>query len=762
MPKVSDIQSNFGGGEFSELVQGRVDLPRYKYGLASCQNYVSLLQGPVIRRAGTRYVAPTKNLNSNPRLLPFEFSTTQAYIIEFGNTYARFYKNNAAILLTPQNISGITQANPAVVTYVGADTYANGDEVEITGVVGMTQVNGRRFTVANVNVGANTFELQGVNSTGYTAYSSGGTVAEVYELSTPYTNGQFPYVQTVQSVDTLYIVHADHPPRKLTRTGHTSWTLTAIDFLDGPYLPINPTATTITLGATTGATTATASAPIFAATDEGRLIRWKDPANNWTWMQITGFTSTTVVNVTIRGPNASATTATVNWRLGLWSATTGYPVAIEFFGDRLWFGGAAVAAQRLDGSNVGDYENFAPTNAAGTVGDANACSFTLNSSDVQNIRWIKSDEKGLVVGTVKAEWVVRPSDQNEAITPTNVSAKPSTGHGSPTPLMTNGAAVVRAGKAIVFIQRAGRKLREFIYDLDQEGFNAPDLTQLAEHITKTGVIEIAYQQEPHSILWGIRSDGTLIGCTYQRDIDNLSVGWHQHVIGGKGLADGSEPNVEHIAVIPSADGTRDELWMVVSRYIGGQVVHYVEYMNKVFEQSDKPEFALCLDCAATYNTGAPASTIGGLWHLEGETISVHADGAILPNVTVTNGTVTISQASTVVNFGYTYNSDIKTLRPDSGAADGTAMGKTKRINRLGMFLWRTGGLFFGRDADNLDELIFREAGDDTNTAVPLYTGIKSETFSGDYDMNTQVYIRQNTPLPGAILGLYPMLHTQDR
>lgn len=74
-------------------------------------------------------------------------------------------------------ITGITQANPAVVTYTGADNFANGDLVYIFGVVGMTQVNGLLFTVAGVNTGANTFQLSGINSTGYTAYSSGGTVS---------------------------------------------------------------------------------------------------------------------------------------------------------------------------------------------------------------------------------------------------------------------------------------------------------------------------------------------------------------------------------------------------------------------------------------------------------------------------------------------------------------------------------------------------------------------------------------------------------
>lgn len=767
MAKASGIQSSFVGGEFSDLAAGRVDIPRYPTGLATCQNYITLLQGPAIRRPGSRYVAPTKGAGSSvPVLIPFEFSTTQAYILEVGNRYIRMYKDNAAILETGQAITNVTQANPAVLTYGGADNYTNDDEVEITGVVGMTELNGRRFTVANVNTGANTFELAGLDSTAYAAYVSGGTVSRVYTLTTllaaPYLTDDLFELQYVQSADILFIAHQNYPPQKITRTGHTSWSSQRIKFVDGPYLPINAETTTLALSGTTGAVTVTASSVVginddqgFLSTDVGRDFRWKDPAGNWTWLSITAVTDSTHVNANISGPAASAGTATVNWRLGLWSGTTGYPSSVAFFGDRLWFGGTPVAPQRIDGSNVGDYFNFAPTSANGTVGDANAPSFTLNSSTVNVIQWLRSDEKGLLAGTSGAEWVIRPSSQGEAITPTNISAKPSTKHGSA------GVSPVQAGRATIFVQRAKRKVREMIYELDQEGFGAPDLTQIAEHITINGVKQLTYQQEPISVVWGARNDGTLIGCTYERTVETLSVGWHPHVLGGTSDANGAAPEVKAIAVSPSPDGSRDELWFVVKRYINGQTVHYIEYLNKIFQSGDAAEDALCMDCAATYD-GAPDDTIGGLWHLEGETLSVHADGAILPDVTVTNGRVEITKPSSVVNFGYTYNSDLKTLRPDIGASDGTAMGKTKRINRLGLFLYRTGGLMFGRDFDNLNEMIFRLASDPTNEAVPLFTGIKSEPFDGDYDMNAQVCIRQNSPLPGAILGIYPILSTQDR
>ena len=114
----------------------------------------------------------------------------------------------------------------------------------INSVVGMTQVNGRRFRIANVTT--NTFELQGVNSTNYTAYTSGGTAADVFEIASPYTESQLYEIGFTQSADVMYLVHEDVAPRKLSRTGHTSWTLTEVDFKRGPYLDQNTTSTTMT------------------------------------------------------------------------------------------------------------------------------------------------------------------------------------------------------------------------------------------------------------------------------------------------------------------------------------------------------------------------------------------------------------------------------------------------------------------------------------------------------------------------------------
>ena len=210
MPKADPIQNNFNGGEITPLLFGRPDVDRYKTGLKTCLNFVPLVQGPVERRPGTKFIIGVKTDNLSTLIQEFVFSSTQAYIIEFGNLYARFIKDRAQI-----------------------DT---------------------------------------------------GTPVE---LATTYATADLFDLRFAQSADILYITNTSYPPRKMTRTSDTTWSITNVTFIDGPYLVTNITATTLGLSATTGSVTVTASGVTginggdgFKATDVGRLIRWKDNAGN--------------------------------------------------------------------------------------------------------------------------------------------------------------------------------------------------------------------------------------------------------------------------------------------------------------------------------------------------------------------------------------------------------------------------------------------------------------------------------------------------
>lgn len=764
MPKASAVQNTFNSGEMSPLMLGRQDVDKYGSGLNTCFNAVVLPQGPWTRRGGSLFQHTTKFGGSKEsRLLPFSFSTTQNYILEFGDLYVRFHTLHGILVGTSQIPTVLTKADPGVVTIVGHG-YSDGDRVHAYDFDdGMEELNGSEFIVASKT--ADTFELTDiygadVDTTNYTTWASGGKFAEPIQVTTTYTEAELPDIRVVQSADTLYIFHPDHETAKLVRTTATTWALSDTDIDDGPYLAENTETTTLTLSGTSGSVNVTASALTgindgagFLSTDVGRLIRWKDPANDWTWLEITALTSTTIVVATIFGPNASAGTATTSWRLGLWSDTTGYPVTGTFFEDRLWAGGAAIAPQRLDSSKTGLYESFSPTDQDGVVADDHAVSFTLNSNDVNVIRWMFDDEKALLVGTAGGEWPVKPSSLSEATTPTNVSGKRSTRYGS--------AAVhpVRADKAVLFLQPAGRKVRELAYVFEADGFKAPDMTLLAEHITVPSVIDMDYQPEPFPIIWGVRSDGVLLSFTYEREQNVLA--WARHELGGDGDDSGGIPIIESIAVIPEPNNAYHEVYMIVKRYINGTAERYIEYLTKIWETGDTQTAAFHLDAGGTATLSPAGTTVVVGRHLEGETLGVYADGAVHPDVTVTNAKITLQIASSIVTYGYSYDSDGEIMPIEAAAEDGTAQGKTKRIHHLAFWIMDTLGLKHGPSTAKLSEILIRRWGADYGAPTSLFTGVTHETFDGDYDRLGQIYWRCSGPFPATVMSVMPQLMVFD-
>ena len=517
MARVHPFQTNFTSGELTPKLAGQVDFKKYNNGVETMENMTVFPQGGTSRRYGSRFVCEVKNSANATRLIPFVFNVTQSYILEFGDQYIRFFKDNGQIVEASKTISGLTAASPGVVTAT-SHGYSNGDHVWINSVAGMTEVNGRRFTVANVTT--NTFELSGVNTSGYTAYSSGGTAEKVYEISTSYTTAQVFDLKFTQSADTMYIVHPSHEPTKLTRTAHTSWTIAEVDFQIGPFLDTNTTATTLTTSATTVGTgrTLTASAITginggtgFQTTDVGRLVKLGDG-----WGKITARTNTTVVTWTI---NVAATgSGSATWSLGAWADTDGFPSAVSFYEQRLVFAGSTNYPQTIWASESGSYEDF-------DVGDGSAADafiYTIAANRVNVIRWL-APARDLIVGTAGGEFRVgRPT--GEPLKPDNVTITQQTTYGAHT------SQPIQVGSSVLFVQRQKRKVREFAYRFEDDAYVAPDMTLLAEHITGDGIDDVDFAQEPESIYWAVREDGVLLGMTYQREED--VVAWHRHLFGG--------------------------------------------------------------------------------------------------------------------------------------------------------------------------------------------------------------------------------------
>jgi hypothetical protein len=337
------------------------------------------------------------------------------------------------------------------------------------------------------------------------------------------------------------------------------------------------------------------------------------------------------------------------------------------------------------------------------------------------------------------------------ITPTTTQIRKYSNYGSAN------TEPVQVADVTLFLQRGNRKVREFKYigEVNTAGYQAPDLTVLAEHITEGGLESFAYQQEPENIVWAIRSDGALIGLTYRRE--EQVVAWHKHVIGGS--FSGGQAVVESIATLPTDTGN-DELYMIVKRTINSVTRRYVERM-KDFDFGSTTTAAFFVDSGLSYSGGA-VSSFSTLYHLEGETVSVLANGASHANKTVSSASIALDFSATSAAIGYGYTSNMQTLRIESGSSDGTSQGKPKRIHGITVRLFETVGVEVGNDSSEMDRIFFRDSSMDMDAAVPLFSGDKDVEFPGGFDDDDRIYLQQTQPLPLTVLALYPRMNTFDK
>ena len=439
--------------------------------------------------------------------------------------------------------------------------------------------------------------------------------------------------------------------------------------------------------------------------------------------------------------------ATDEWSLGAFSETTGFPRACAFYEQRLVFAGTTSQPQALFFSVAGDFENMTESDT-----DSSAMNYTIGSNQVNRILYLAS-ARSMVVGTTGGEFVVRASGTDEPITPTNIQIKQQATYGSAD------VQPVQAGSYTLFVQRAKRKLRELGYVYDTDAYQAVDLTILADHVSENGLVELAYQQEPFSLVWATTGDGRLIGMTYRRE--EQVVAWHQHKLGGTFTSGGTTYNhgfVENIAVIPG-ELNQDNLYMVVKRTINGATRRYVEILSDIDFGTDIQD-AIFVDSSLTYS-GSSTSSLSGLDHLEGQTVSVLEEGAAHPDKTVASGSISTDRATTKAQVGLGYTSTLKTVRLEAGSASGTAQGKIKKIHSVIIRFFRTVGCSVGTSLDNTDTIPFRDSSDPTDTAVPLFTGDKTIEAQPSWDTEGSIVVKQTQPLPMTIVGIYPRVVVQD-
>ena len=710
-------QTNFTAGEVSPKCYGRVDVARYQNGAESMLNCIVNIHGGAERRPGSLYVAEVKDSSKRSRLIPFIFSTTQAYVLEFGNLYMRVYAQSGGQVLSAgvpyEIVTPYTEAMLPDLDYTqGADTMFLFHKLVPVNVL-------KRYAADFWVIRAAPFTVEPFDEIGITfpatltlSALTVGSPRTITASAACFIDGY--RLRTITSGAGVMTIDAVTGPTTATVTITSAFASSPIAanawVMDGSInsrltpSAVGPVGETITILAT--------PTNAFRVEDVGKYLRI-----NGGLVLITAFISAAEVDGIVKEELASTVISPYQaWSMEstVWTAVNGYPQTGALFEQRLTLAGSPAYPQTVWGSRSGLFYDF-------TIGtnDDDAFAFTLPSTGQINPIQRMASAKALMPLTYGGEYTM-DGGQGDPLTPTSVKAN------SPSVYGCNSVKPLRIGNEVLFVQRAGRKIRSLAYRIESDTYSAPDLTVLAEHISLSGITDMAYQQEPRSTLWCVRADGKIATMTLDRD-EGVTAWTPQET---NGL-------FESVASIPSTTG--DEVWAIVNRTVGAVVQRYVER----FEPS------LYTDCAIIGTSGPGAAVWAGLGHLEGEEVAVKADGVYMGLFTVTAAQITLPRNAFAVEIGQPFSNSVTLLRPEIQAGDGTAQGNAQRVHEVSLLMMETIGCKI-----NGDPVAFREFGEELLDVAPTeFSGFKRGGLTGWSRGDQTITISQDEPYPFHILAV---------
>lgn len=791
--KTNKVFNNFVGGELSPYMVARSDIPLLPKGAARCENFIVLPKGGVKFRQGSIYVKSTKG-NKKAVFIPFQFNDSQSYLIEATDLKFRFYKDNSAITETPVNITGITQATPGVVT-ANAHGFNNGDEVSISGVGGMTQVNGRFFLVAGTT--ANTFQLNdifgnAVNTTNYGVYASGGTVARVYEITSPYPEAVLEELQYAQNSDTMYIAHRSYEPRKLTRSGHTNWTLGTYARTADPF----------------GADGSDDCPGCVMFTDTGRVMFGGTNNNPESiWASKAPSDTTTNFDDFTTGSNATdALIFTIAPVLGKvnaiqFLANTSKTMVFGTYGElRRVYGSTeeeAISPTSFTAKSVNAYgaERALPVVNGGSLFYLQRGGTIIRSLeyDIQVGGYVTVDrnvvadhltETGVKLltgqqGKPEIMWAVRDDGRLVGLTykdNENISGWHrhylGGSHVNDSSVTKRWGKVLHTGRMprpsnvdqlwlIVERKIGANTVRSVEYISDEPLY--PVVEDFFYDIDYTNELERKEQEEAdaakyRNYLYEVQKDAVHLdmAATFDGTVTTVSVT-------PASASEGAGVVFTASGAIFTAAMVGKEIWKKYdSNGDGGGQATITEYTDSTHVTCTITKEFDSASAITANNWIITSSVINGLDYLEGTEVNIIADGGTHANKTVTNGQVTLDQQAGKVHVGFKYNGLFELMNIDTGGITGPALSKNRNILSIAMRFLNALGVHFGATRYSLDELVFESTDDYTDRPTDLFTGTTIQMYDDRWarDQKT-IIVFQNRPLPCTLLSIDAEVDTVD-
>ncbi len=624
MPKANPLIQSFNSGEFSPLMRGQVGLKYYPSACRRLRNFVPAVEGPARRRPGTYFAAEVKNSANRTWLARFEYNVEQAYVLEFGDQYIRFYSNHAQVLSgpplevsSPYLLADLTNADGTFalkfeqandVLYIFHSKYRTRT---------LTRTGAAAFTLAEFEARGGPFEDVDPDET-RTVYASAATGAGItltassaifqsYHVGTLfYMEGK--KVDDIKAWEQGKAVVAGVSPADLRKSDGKTYKALA-NGTTGTVKPVH----------------------IEGALYDGDAgVQWEYQDPGFGWVKITaigGAPPATTATATVMSPRLPygcvlVGQATTRWAFQSWNSNDGWPTVGSFWKQRL----CAFRKRDFWASVAADFTDFRRKDESGDATPDMALDLEIAADQSNDIRWVAPTDTALLVGTAADEHVIFKQTDAEPLSGVNIEARKQTSHGA------SSVAPQRVGDDVVFVQRSGRKIRDIHYKFEKDGYVSGVVTRFSRHVARNKIIDMSYQQEPDSVLWAATGDGTLLGFTLNNDEDVK--GCHPHFLGGSyGVL--TRAVVESIACIPDPVSGYNELWMIVKRTINGTTRRYVEFMKQHYEEGDDEETAFYVDCGlsldnvmnATLTPGAGATVKGtiGVPFTAGSAIFVAGD-----------------------------------------------------------------------------------------------------------------------------------------
>jgi hypothetical protein len=612
----SVIQPSFTGGELSPSLYGRVDLAKYQTSLKTCRNFIAMLYGGVRNRPGTKYIANAYSNSYRSRLIPFAFSTTQTYVLEFSHLKMRVYKDGGLVV----NSSGPNVGQPfELTTPYPASILPDLKYTQSADVMTLvhptyppqqlSRTDHDAWTIADLQNKNGPFQEVNVDEakTMYASAVSGTvTITTNFDVFTSAFVDSFLYIEmapnkSVEAWETSKRTYINDTIRANGRYYKaTSPNPSSLARITGTLRPSHTEGrewdgTGNEEGAIYRAPGSSTNADAFVG------VEWEYMHSGFGIVQITAIggprSATAVVTKRLPDEVVGSGNTTYRWAFEAWGNTQGYPSCVTYHQQRMVFANTPSQPQTVWMSRTSAFLDFATSNP--TVDD-DAITFTIASRQVNAIRHMIAIDK-LVLLTSGGEWIVSGGDQ-DVLTPASVTAKIQGYRGS------SQVPPIVIGNTALYLQDKGQTVRDLGYEFASDSYTGNDLTILAAHLLQGKQIqEWTYQQVPVSCVWAVRSDGALLGMTYMRE--QQVIGWHRHDTDGV---------VESVCSI--SEGNEDAVYVSVRRTINGTSKRYIERMQSRIITDIKDAFFV--DAGLTYdgrNTSAKTMTLtsSGGWTFNG-------------------------------------------------------------------------------------------------------------------------------------------------